>query len=68
MSGDEGHDGVHGRRRALTIPIARVHHETNTFRPVPTPLAAFRRNGAQRRVIGIRGAVGVFRPPRSSRP
>ncbi|WP_205169476.1 M81 family metallopeptidase, partial [Burkholderia sp. LMG 13014] len=29
----------------MKILIARMNHETNTFSPVPTPLAAFGRNG-----------------------
>ncbi|BAX63964.1 hypothetical protein BSFP_068370 [Burkholderia stabilis] len=32
----------------MKIPIARVHHETNTFQPVPTPPAAFGRHGTAR--------------------
>nr|WP_193727067.1 M81 family metallopeptidase [Burkholderia sp. BE17] len=32
----------------MKITIPRVHHETNTFQPVPTPLAAFGRNGTAR--------------------
>lgn len=32
----------------MKTPIARVHRETNTCSPVPTPFAAFGRNDAAR--------------------
>jgi microcystin degradation protein MlrC len=46
--------------------IARMNHETNTFSPVPTPLAAFGRHGpaygddARRENEGARTAMGAF--------
>ncbi|WP_432207384.1 M81 family metallopeptidase [Burkholderia pyrrocinia] len=51
----------------MKTPIARIHHETNTFQPVPAPLAAFGRRGPDRSVIGIHRAVAVFGSPRSGR-
>ncbi len=50
----------------MKILIARMNHETNTFSPVPTPLAAFGRNGpsfgadAYRDNKGMRTAMAAF--------
>ena len=50
----------------MKILIARMNHETNTFSPVPTPLAAFGRNGpdwgddAYRANRGMRTAMAAF--------
>lgn len=50
----------------MKILIARMNHETNTFSPVPTPLAAFGRNGpdwgddAYRTNRGMRTAMAAF--------
>ncbi|RKU04284.1 microcystin degradation protein MlrC [Burkholderia sp. Nafp2/4-1b] len=50
----------------MKILIARMNHETNTFSPVPTPLAAFGRNGpdwgddAYRANHGMRTAMAAF--------
>lgn len=51
---------------ALKIVIARLNHETNTFSPTPTPLAAFGADGpawnedALRDQKGARTAMGAF--------
>ena len=47
----------------MRILIARFNHETNTFSPVPTPLASFHpRYGADayRAAKGTRTAAGAF--------
>ncbi|CAB5279909.1 MlrC domain-containing protein [Burkholderia multivorans] len=50
----------------MKILIARMNHETNTFSPVPTPLAAFGRDGpdwgddAARANRGMRTAMAAF--------
>src|SRR5690606_25520695 len=50
----------------MKVLIARLNHETNTFSPVPTPLAAFGENGpdydgdAYRANHGQRTAMGAF--------
>ncbi len=50
----------------MRILIARMNHETNTFSPVPTPLAAFGANGpsygaeAYRDNKGMRTAMAAF--------
>lgn len=50
----------------MKILIARMNHETNTFSPVPTPLAAFGRDGpdwgsdAYRANQGMRTAMAAF--------
>ncbi|ABX19671.1 conserved hypothetical protein [Burkholderia multivorans ATCC 17616] len=50
----------------MKILIARMNHETNTFLPVPTPLAAFGRDGpdwgddAARANRGMRTAMAAF--------
>ena len=50
----------------MKVLIARMNHETNTFSPVPTPLAAFGRAGpaygaeALRENAGARTAMGAF--------
>ncbi|KVN03225.1 MULTISPECIES: M81 family metallopeptidase [unclassified Burkholderia] len=50
----------------MKILIARMNHETNTFSPVPTPLAAFGREGpsygehAYRDNRGMRTAMAAF--------
>lgn len=50
----------------MKLLIARLHHETNTFSPVPTPLAAFGPEGpcfddaARRDQEGMRTAMAAF--------
>ncbi|WDD90685.1 M81 family metallopeptidase (plasmid) [Burkholderia sp. FERM BP-3421] len=50
----------------MKLLIARMNHETNTFSPVPTPLAAFGRDGpdwgddAYRANHGMRTAMAAF--------
>lgn len=47
----------------MRIVIARQNHETNTFSPVPTPLAAFRPvwgDGALAAARGMKAALGAF--------
>ena len=53
----------------MKILIARMNHETNTFSPVPTPLAAFGRNptGATTRIARIAGCAPRW-PRSSTRP
>ena len=35
------HGGSQGRKPSMRVVIAMFKHETNTFSPVPTPLARF---------------------------
>ena len=47
----------------MKILIARLNHETNTFSPVPTPLAAFDPQYGADALAGFRGtrtAMGAF--------
>src|SRR3954469_24320775 len=52
--------------RGARIVLARMNHETNTFSPVPTPLAAFGPDGptfgdaALAGARGTRTALGAF--------
>src|SRR5690606_33739087 len=49
--------------RPMRIVIARQNHETNTFSPVPTPLAAFRPlsgGAALAEAEGLKTALGAF--------
>ena len=51
------------RNNTMKILIARLNHETNTFSPVPTPLAAFSPtygNAAYRENLGMRTAMAAF--------
>ncbi|MBD9625010.1 M81 family metallopeptidase [Ensifer sp. ENS06] len=47
----------------MRIVIARLNHETNTFSPIPTPLAAFRPiwgEHALKEARGMKAALGAF--------
>ena len=51
------------RNNTMKILIARLNHETNTFSPVPTPLAAFSPtygDAAYRENLGMRTAMAAF--------
>ena len=50
----------------MNVVVARMNHETNTFSPVPTPLASFGRDGpafgaaAYAENKGMRTAMAAF--------
>jgi microcystin degradation protein MlrC len=66
VAGDAGCGAADTERQRMKILIARINHETNTFSPVATPLAAFGRNGpsygedAFRQNKGMQTAMAAF--------